>query len=121
MACNVYVNKKLTIDCSVSAFQTMYDVFDKYANLNDYYSDLDFKNLMFEMFTAAESRCSYGFDFADYIKTGHAIDLLLKIIDESIPELREELIERVIESILRLRAELLNYKTSLTVNSSSIV
>lgn len=113
MACNVYVNKKLTVDCSVSAFQTMYEVFDKHASLNNYYSNLDFKNLMFEMFTAAESRCSYGFDFADYIKTRHAIDLLLKIIDQAIPELKKELIERVIESILRLRAELLNYKISL--------
>ena len=56
MDCNVYVNKKLTICCSVSAFQTMYEIFDKYANFNDYYSDLDFKNLMFEMFTAADKK-----------------------------------------------------------------
>lgn len=110
MACNVYVDQKLALECSVSAFQTIYEVFDKYSDLNGFYSNEDFKNFMFEMFTAVESRCSYGFDFADYIKTGHVIDLLLKIIDESLPELEKILIERIMLDFIRLKNDLLFYR-----------
>jgi len=110
MACNVYVNQKLALECSVSAFQTIYEIFDKYADLNGFYSNVDFKNFMFEMFTAVESRCSYGFDFADYIKTQHAIDLLLKTIDGALPELKEILIERVVLDVIRLKNDLSLYQ-----------
>jgi len=31
MSCNIYVNQKEVINCSVGAFQTMYDTFNEFA------------------------------------------------------------------------------------------
>jgi len=62
------------------------------------------------MFIAAESMCSYGFDFTEYIKDKSTIDLLIKIIDNTIPELKKELLERIIIRILELKTELISYR-----------
>ena len=113
MGCNIYIRKNLIIDCSVGMFETMYHVFDECAEQNNLYNNTGLKSFLHEMFIAKESRCSYGFDFADYTDDPQVINLLLLIIDQSMPELKRQLKNHAIANIIKLRNKLVDYHEQL--------
>lgn len=114
MGCNIYIRKKLVVDCSVGMFETLYDMIHEYAEQNNLYKNINFKNLLHEMFVAKESMCSYGFDFADYVHDPYAIELFLQVLNDLMPEFRNQFSEHAIENILLLKDELISYQSTLS-------
>ena len=109
MACNVYVNKKLIMDCSVGVLETIYVILNKYIEQDDFYNNNKLNKLLHGMMVATESMCAYGFDFADYIDKNDVIVELLSALDNVDLEFKKNFSDRIMIFIFNLKKELAEY------------
>jgi hypothetical protein len=113
VGCNIYVNKKLVIDCSAGTLEIMYDIIDEFSYENHFNKNNDFLKFLHEMNIAVKSMCSYGFDFIEHIEHSNTVELLIFILNKCSHKFKLEFSDRLYEDIVSLEKELIKYSNFL--------